>query len=209
MRAELPCFTVALLTTDPETGADVFGWLGQDPDGPLLPPRAPVPSQETPPDEAVPEGAARFTFYAGTTGADEARIPRRRHELAGGLRAYLDLQEAHDHTWRRMVTQANQEAPEAIRNALDAEGRRDNGPVFAWLRYGCPQAFAAWEEMGDVLYRIQMVARMEALCKQAPPGYLPLPDLTFAARDRWDALLRAYQRAETRYIEGKARPSAG
>lgn len=209
MRAELPSFTVALLSTDPATGAEVFGWLGQDPHGALLPPRAAVPNREEPPDEAVPEGAARFVFYAGTTGADEARIPRRRHELAGGLRAYLELQEAHDQTWRRMGAQAASDAPEAVRNALDEHGERDNRPLLAWMRYGCPQLFAAWEEMGEVLYRIQRVARMEALCKQAPPGYLPLPDLTFMGFDRWDALLQAFERAERRYMLGKARPSAG
>ena len=207
-RATLKPFAVALRTRAAD-GTVSLGFLGTEPDGPLLAPCYEIDPAKPVPDDAVPKAAAWFTFYAGTTGADEARIPRRRHELAGGLGLYLDLQGGADAAWRRMNETAQEQAPESVLKAVDEDGQRDTVPLSNWMRFGCPELYGGWDEITGTLYRIRMVARMEALIVTAPTAYLPIPDLTFVAHERWDALLQAYAVAVERYAKEKAQPSAG
>lgn len=205
-----------------QRAAGRIGFLGSEPNGPLVDP-LPDRTKEDPFDVAMaPPGAAVFRVYAAPTAAENVGMRRRLHELAGGLRNYLDLCEAVDVQWRELRGRAEaacgafvategppNEDPAARELREQQERAQHNHNLLVWAEQNLTGLFLTAQELGATHNQVEFVARLETLLLSAPPAYLPVSKLGFADQERWAALMTALDAATAQYLRGKALPSAG
>lgn len=206
-------------------GEHGYSYLGADPNGPLVPgpelPEGVDPGVIYDADKAPPE-AARLVVLAGTTPAEDTHIQRRAHEVAGGLKDYLEIQSAVE-TQRAVLRrdaldgvggeylfeEKAGEAPAAAQKRRAAEEQAHAQKLFTWITEHAGLRKGAVDELAMRWEKIHRVARMSVLLVDAPELYRPFEALAIDDEVRWMYLFDAYDRARAAYRLGKARPSAG